>query len=150
MSTFRSHRPPVLAAAYLMLSAVLLASVSNAGANDITYKIVDYPANEADAFSGTDTISGTIITDGTIGLLSVANIISGDLSFTDPEGDLFTGPASFGDTVGLQATPTQLVLDPGIDSIFSISNFSINTGAAAQVVYENNPGNGQCYRRPDR
>ena len=133
--------------ACLLFSFVLLACVSNAGASNISYNIVDYPANEADAFSGTDTISGTIITDGTIGPLSTADIIGGSFSFTGAYGNL-SGPAWFGNPVGLQATPTQLLLDPGAESSFSIGTTEFNSqinSLGADAVYVNYPGSGQYY-----
>ena len=74
MRTSRPRYRFALAAAHLVLSAVLLAFVSNAGASEITYNIVDYPANEADVWGGNDTISGTIVTDGSMGPLSATNI----------------------------------------------------------------------------
>ena len=119
-------------------------------AGDITYNIVDYPANEVDTVSATDTVSGTIITDGTIGPLSESNIIGGTFSLTSPNFGV-SGSASFGVPIGLEATPTQLLLDPGVDSSFSIGTTyvyydGIATGAqSAQVVYENDPGSGQYY-----
>jgi hypothetical protein len=131
----------------LFVSIVLIASLSNAKADDITYNIVDYPANEADEVSGTDTISGTIITDGTMGPLSAANIVGGSFSFTGAF-DSLSGPASFGDPVGLEATPTQLLLDPDAESSFSIGTTKWNSAInflGAGVVYENYPGGGQYY-----
>lgn len=144
MSIFLFARRSLLVAANLMVSAVLLVSLSrNAGADEITYYIVDYPANEiTESGSGTDTISGTIITDGTIGPLSAANIVGGTFSFTFPGGNL-SGPASFGSPTGLQATPTDLILNPGADSSFSVSTNTYPTGAEA--VYGNNPGDALYY-----
>ncbi|MGO9110052.1 MAG: PEP-CTERM sorting domain-containing protein [Thermoguttaceae bacterium] len=134
----------VLAAA---LATILLASASNAWAGDITYNIVDYPVNETDPTSATDTVSGTIITDGTIGPLSAANMIGGTFSLSSPHFDV-AGPASFTAPIGLEATPTELLLDVGVDSSFSIS--TVITGQdgiattcnAAGVTYENTPGGG--------
>ena len=131
-----------------ILSALLLARVSNAGAQDITYNIVDYPTNEADGWGcGTDTISGTIITDGTIGPLSTANIVGGSFSFVGANGSL-SGPAWFSGTVGLEATPTQLILDPGSDSSFSIGTAELlatSNSLGADAVYENYVRDGQYY-----
>ena len=129
----------------LLFSVLLLASVSGALAQDITYNIVDYPANEADQYSGTDSIAGTIITDGTIGPLSASDIIGGTFSFTGSYGTL-SGPASFGTPVGLDATPSQLLLDAGAESSFSIgttqalSTISLMSG---WVAYDNYTGGGQ-------
>jgi hypothetical protein len=139
MSIFVPNRRWALNAACLMTVAILLACASTVRADNITYNIVDYPANEADVYSGTtDAIAGTILTDGTIGPLSAANIVGGTLSFTYQLGTL-TGAASFGNPVGLEATPTELVLGASPESSFSI------IAAPAQVGYENYPGNGQYY-----
>ena len=61
MSASLFHRfSTLIVVAHLLFSAVLLALVSNAKAQDITYDFANYPADE-----GTDTIiSGTITTDG--------------------------------------------------------------------------------------
>jgi hypothetical protein len=132
-----------------LLMLVLGLSIAVARANDIIYNIVDYPANEVDTVSATDTVSGTIITDGTIGPLSESNIIGGTFSLTSPNFGV-SGTASFGVPIGLEATPTQLLLDPGVDSSFSIGTTYVyydgETGVmGAQVVYENDPGSGQYY-----
>ena len=70
----RSHRRSALVAAHLLFAAVLLASVSNASGQNRTYNIVDYPANETDANGATDTLSGTIITDGKLGTLTPSDV----------------------------------------------------------------------------
>jgi hypothetical protein len=129
------------------LLAFLLAAVPDAGAGDITYIIVDYSADEIDPTSSTLTVAGTIITDGTIGPLSAANIIGGTFSLSSPHFDV-AGSASFTAPIGLEATPTELLLDVGVDSSFSIS--TVITGQdgiattynAAGVTYENTPGGG--------
>jgi hypothetical protein len=62
-----------------------MATLSNARAGDITYSIIDYPAYETDALNGQqDTISGTIITDGTTGPLSATDIVGGTVTLTNP------------------------------------------------------------------
>ena len=71
---------------------------------------------------GTDTISGTIVTDGTLRALSAADIIGGTFSFTNPQGDVYAGPALFNGAV-LEATPTQLLLDPGAIRICRFTAF---------------------------
>ncbi len=54
------------------------------------------PANESDTLvSGTDSISGTFVTDGALGLLSSQDIVGGTLTFTDVHGDVFTAAATF-------------------------------------------------------
>ncbi len=132
-----------------LFSTIVAARLSCASANTITYNIVDYPVNEGvSTGSGTDTISGTIITDGTLGPLSAADIISGTLSFTDPQDDpYYAGPALFGTPVDLEATPTQLLLDPGADSYLSIYSLQAVGGSTltADAVYGNNPGDGYYY-----
>ena len=136
-----------------LLAVILLASVPDIWAGDITYNIVDYPVNETDPTSATDTVSGMIITDGTIGPISAANIIGGTFSLTSPSFGI-TGPASFGDPIGLEATPTQLLLDLGANSSFSISTgttdesppgFIGGGSMGASVDYENTPSGGQYY-----
>lgn len=130
----------------LMFVAGLLAIASSAAAGVITYNIVDYPVNEG-VVSGTgaDRISGTIMTDGTIGLISGTDILGGTLTFTDPKGDVATGPATFGSPIDLQATPTQLLLSGGLS--FSISTeeripHQTDSAAVASVTYENDPSGG--------
>ena len=83
-----SHHGSVLLVARLLFSAVLLASVSVARAENITYKFIDYPLNEADLINpGTDTISGTIITDGTLGTFyNGADIVGGTIKIQTPVG----------------------------------------------------------------
>jgi len=134
----------------LMLIAALLALPSNAAASDITYNIVDYPANQAvigpnGPGDEAVTISGTIVTDGTIGPLSAANIVGGTL--TVGPGWIVTGSASFLPPTGLLATPTELLLTPGTASSFgiytSVSNQYENAGA--WVKYENNPAGGDYW-----
>ena len=83
MITSQFHRCPALAC--LIVSIAVAAVVSNATASDVTYNIVDYPANE-----GTNTISGTIITNGTIGSLAAANIIGGTFSISEGDGELIS------------------------------------------------------------
>ena len=144
MLTSPSRRRSALAVASLLFSVLLVGAASNAGASYITYNIVDYPTNETDG-PLVDLISGTIITDGTIGPLSSANIVGGTFSFTDSEGDLITGPATFVDPIDLQATPTQLLLCPGVDSCFGISASEANPPWGVGVTYENFPGDGLYY-----
>ncbi len=83
-----------VASAGLLFSALLLASVSNAWSQDITYNIVDYPAYETDTTTGggTDTISGTIVTDGNTGPLTAADIVGGSFTFQNPTWGAFTFP----------------------------------------------------------
>lgn len=97
--------------------AILLAIVSNAWAGDITYNIVDYPINETDLITGgTDTISGTITTDGSLGALTSQNIVSESISlYNSTNATSFTGTnTTFSFSPGqLLATPSQLLLSSG-------------------------------------
>ena len=88
MTTLPSRRRLAPAVAHILFSAVLLASVSATRAGYITYNLVDYPANETDVMtSGTDTLSGTIITDGASGLLSSSDIRGGSWTLRIPTRD---------------------------------------------------------------
>ena len=84
MFSSQSHRRNALVAVPLMFVAVVLASVSAARAN-ITYNIVDYPANETDSFNGeTDTVSGTIVTDGNLGSIGGSDFVSMTFTISNP------------------------------------------------------------------
>jgi hypothetical protein len=78
MSLFSSSRRSVFVIAPLLAAAVLMSAAINARAENITYTIVDYPDNQADTINaGTDSVIGTIITDGTLGTLNASNIVGG-------------------------------------------------------------------------
>ncbi len=63
---------------------VVLASASEAGAGDITYNIVDYPLNETDqSYGTTDTLSGTIVTNGVLGLVTSADFLGGSWTISN-------------------------------------------------------------------
>ena len=134
----------VLAFAVLVVSTVV--SGSSARADDVTYNIVDYPVNEllvsaTGSRTGTATIGGTIITDGTSGTLSAANIVGGTFSFMDPVDDLtVAGSASFSVMAGLQATSRELVLTAGTNSLFTVGTPATFGGLyQASVMYDNDP-----------
>ena len=140
MTTLPSRRRLAPAVAHILFSAVLLASVSNARAGYITYNIVDYPVNETDVMTyGTDTLSGTIITDGASGLLSSSDILGGSWTLTNPYTGSFTCPVS-GSVVwpALYATPTQLVLQEGDE--FELSRQGPGTSL---LQYSNNDPSNQ-------
>ncbi len=109
-----SLRRSALAAAPLLFSAVLLVSVCIARAGTITYDIVDYPAYEADDdTSGTDTISGYITTDGSMGAITSSDIIAESLTFTNPVwGSVTLPPAEANLFIAgvVDATPTQIIM----------------------------------------
>jgi hypothetical protein len=106
-----------LVAAGLSFAAVLLACVTTAGAQDRTYTIVDYPVNEQDTVNpGQDMISGTIITDGSLGTLSASNVVGGNLTIACPAGTVTDPlaealPNSF--TFAFSATQSELLLPDG-------------------------------------
>jgi hypothetical protein len=100
----------------------LFASAAAACADNITYNIVDYPVNEVDQVTpgGTDTISGTIITDGTLGSWSSSHVIGGTLRFVSPKGTAEAPLSSANAYSGygaepemLYATSTQLLFRDG-------------------------------------
>src|SRR6202030_1300590 len=94
---------------FLALSVIAMRDFSAAHlwAQDITYNIVNYP----DSQSG-DILSGTIITDGTIGLLTEANMRGGDFTVVTPDATTYTVPEIQHDDVspGLTATATELYI----------------------------------------
>jgi hypothetical protein len=103
---------------------VLLASVSAARAANITYNILNYPADQIDdIIPGADTISGTIITDGTLGVWNdntayPGPIIGGTLTWQGP-GGTYSGTIYPGDAntdlslTGIFFTATQIIVRPG-------------------------------------
>ena len=109
-----SRRHSTLTGACLVFSIMLLTLASSAWAGDITYNIVDYPTDESDlSHTGTDTISGTITTDGNIGTITFADILGGSLTFVGPFGSV-TEPLVLSLSSGtLDATSTQLLLAEG-------------------------------------
>ena len=112
MSTSLSPRRSALAVACVLFLGVLMASVSNAGADTI-YNIVDYPAYEFDwDTGGTDTVSGTIITDGKTGALTTADIVGGTFTLQNPIYGVFSFPV-LGNVLGagtLSATQSALTI----------------------------------------
>jgi len=79
--------------ACLLFSAVLLAAVSIAGAGTFTYDIVNYPEYQTDSITGgTDTLSGTIITDSDSGTLTPADFVGGTIYITNPVLGTFSMP----------------------------------------------------------
>ena len=109
------HCVPTVAC--LFFSAVLLVSVFNVRAGDITYNIVNYPANEIDYNTAEqDSLSGTIITDGALGVLSTTDIVGGTITIANPTFGATTIPipaADYLQIVSLTASPTQLTLPVG-------------------------------------
>jgi hypothetical protein len=109
---FSVRRFPVITVQTLF-SIVLLATTSNASGGNITYNFVDYPANETDLLThGTDTISGTIITNGKIGLLTTADIVGGTFTYTNPVrgSDSFSVNGSINRLAGVSASSSSITL----------------------------------------
>ncbi len=106
-----------------LLAVVLVAIVSNGRADDITYNIVDYPADENDVGTGgTDRIAGIIMTDGKLGVLTDSDILGGYWTLTNPSLGSFTtqipcATSSQGNVNlfvhSVYATPTELLMQPG-------------------------------------
>jgi hypothetical protein len=126
----------------LTAATLFMAFVSYARAQTITYKFVDYPVNEVDLYNaGYDRISGTIITDGTLGSLSRANIVGGTLNIDYPVGSCFSNLATsirdggtFLDT--MVATPAELTVygSSASYSQFFLSVTSYQGPAAASIT----------------
>ena len=92
--------------------AVAAVFVKDASAGTFTYDIVNYPAYETDITTGgTDTISGTIITNTNTGTLSTSDIVGGTYTIANPTFGSSTYPVLGNVSLsGLDATPTQLLL----------------------------------------
>jgi hypothetical protein len=115
----------------LAASIVLLTFVSFAHGN-ITYNIVDYPVNQTDLNSQSyhqDHISGTLITDGTMGVYAdkSPHFLGGSLTFSGPNG-VYSVPLSpffiTASAPGFVASPTQLTLPTGSSAGFYGSDSS--------------------------
>ncbi len=111
MITTKRHRVLALVAAHMLFAAVL-AFVSTARAEDITYNINNYPLSQSDMVHvGTDTVSGWITTDGSIGTLTDADIISYGFRIDYPGGYVSQGGGTNATSYleNVQATPTELL-----------------------------------------
>ena len=112
---FNPLSPFTGSAAFLSFMAVLLVSASGAAA-DITYEIANYPVNEKDEVNGLqDSISGTIITDGTIGPLAYSDIVGGSFTFSNPDWAPYTCPILYSPNANIWigavwATPSAIIL----------------------------------------
>ncbi len=142
MSKFLFPRRSGLAVARMFFSVVVLAFVSNALAATYTYNIVDYPAYEADTFTGgTDTISGKLITDSDSGSLGAADFVGGYYSITNPLYGTLTTPV-LNNTVlegSVIATPSEIIiLAPASSSAMNFLAFEHNFGSLAELDYLRN------------
>jgi hypothetical protein len=107
----------------VVLATVLLASVSDAWAGNITYTIKDYPVCQVDqSGGGTIHVSGQITTDGTLGQYAlndgtITHILNQQLTFTTATGQYQSsegwGINLWPDTPLFFATSTQLLVRPG-------------------------------------
>ena len=102
----------------VFLAVALLSLVTNAWSSTLTYNIVNYPVNEInDAASIQDTLSGTIVTDGSLGIISESDIVGGTITLSNTNGSytsplLWSGGYPYCYTLSLIATDTQLLLPP--------------------------------------
>ena len=92
------------------LAVILLASPLSAVAGDITYDV--------EQAVGTGSVVGTITTDGTIGVLSSADVVAWDLTLRAPNLSggtqvLTQSNGTFSDTGGFGATASHLVFNYG-------------------------------------
>ena len=115
-----------------LIVVVLAFCPSYSRAADMTYNIVDYPSYESDIITGgTDTISGTIITDGNFGSLTQADIVGATWTFTNPQLGSFTRTVN-GDDIQimmagtLTATATQLILPQPTGSNYEMFVLNFN------------------------
>ncbi len=82
-------------AAHIALSTIVLALGQTARAGNIKYNIVNYPLSQSDTLlGGTVRLSGTLITNGTIGELSSSDVIGGSLTYVDGAANVHVLPFS--------------------------------------------------------
>jgi PEP-CTERM motif len=95
-------------------SLISVCCIGNATASNITYNFVNYPALQ-NGYS----LTGTIVTDGTIGSLAYSGIVSASLHVTNGTTtyDLPSASDVYGTTT-LIATATQLLLPPSTGNSF--------------------------------
>jgi hypothetical protein len=117
--------------AFLLILAAIL---SNASAANVTYRLLNYPLDQADSVNGgTDTISGTIITDGTLGEWAADSrhfVFGSPITFTAPNHvytGVFSGWGTWSGYPMLHATPTQLLIYPSDKLTLTFYNSSDQT-----------------------
>jgi len=133
----RSRRRSVLTGIPLLFWAVFLASASVTQANPVTYRFVDYPADQADAGGlGIWHVSGAIVTDGTLGSLTSGNHITGGyMTVSGPYGqDTFSGGSIVTQAMDVYAT-TSALWEPSGGSV-QFSGFDAS-GYEGDLYYEN-------------
>ena len=116
-----------------MLILLVLPQIAEAG--DITYSIQDYPADQNGA-----TLSGTIVTDGTIGDLAATDISSWTFTITPVGGSPFTYSSS--DTGGstmllgqVVASQTDITIASANAQTSNTLRFSIQRAARNELEY---------------
>lgn len=127
---------------FAMLAVVLQATLSTAGAENITYNLVNYPVNQMDTTGcpgTTVTISGTIVTDGTLGMLYMnsynTHLISGSISYVAAGGSFTNVPLiDWGGGV-LYATPTAITCPFGSGTVLHYCDDDATRPASAQLMY---------------
>lgn len=113
MSSTNTYRRSALISARFFFSAVFLASASATRADNITYSLVDYPVNQYDDLTqSTDTVSGTIITDGYIGpWTDGSHLVGGTLTYTGVSSYTYLIPPDQNYFItGFYSTPTQILV----------------------------------------
>ena len=132
--------------AIMILVLTLFTGLAHAG--NITYYLVDYPALQQDVErmtgnTGTDYISGTITTDGTIGLLRASDILGVQFTVTSPAGS-FTPSAGtkVDECTGIMASSTQLSMSASTTASLWIERCDPWSGGyAASIAYWEKSGN---------
>lgn len=98
-----------------IVSVVLfLISFAVTSGQDITYQLVNYPADQIDQYtSQPDTISGSITTDGMVGVISSSDILSWSASIENSIGQegSFSANDIYAPQAMLVATSNQLIVD---------------------------------------
>lgn len=111
----------------MLVAVVLLATVSTAQADTI-YNLVNYPSSQT-VSGGTDTVSGTITTDGTPGpYADTSHLINASFVFTTPKGTTYTVSSAGFDLTGssqISVTSTALLYYPAAGSDFELYGYSL-------------------------
>ncbi len=122
-----------------LVAAVAVVAVSFAKADTFTYNIVDYPAYEKDFFTGgTDTISGTILTNINNGTIpSEGQITGGTITLTNSLNEKWTFPVlgNITSSGSIAVTPTSISIDydSGLNNLLEFTDPYIYEGG---VTYE--------------
>jgi len=122
------HVPRIPRPAFIALLGLVIALAPSEVNADLTYNIDNYP-NLQSGF----TLSGTLTTNATLGVISTTNFITWDITITGPGGPLELTPQTTVLTaVDLIATANTITLDPaqvnafGRDTEFDLTTISTN------------------------